>query len=102
MEDTKEKMNVKLNDQETTVTKKVYSNDSKGKRYQQPRKVLKDQKQADEYTGIMLSPSEDDIMPYREALRKEFKYKSSEEMRKGEARERKLYGRTIRENEKEV
>ena len=84
------------------MTKKVYSNDSKGKRYQQPRTVLKDQRQADEYTGIMLSPSEDDIMPYREALRKEFKYKSSKEMRKGEARERKLYGRTIREKEKEV
>ena len=84
------------------MANKVYANDSKGKRYQQPRTVLKDKRQADEYTGIMLSPSEDDTMPYREALKKEFKYKSAKEMRKGEAREKKLYGRTVRENEKEV
>tara|TARA_R110002167_G_C12225082_1_gene609214 strand:+ start:226 stop:480 length:255 start_codon:yes stop_codon:yes gene_type:complete len=84
------------------MANKVYANDSKGKRYQKPRTVLKDQRQADKYTGIMLSPSEDDIMPYREALKREFKYKSSKEMRKAEARERKLYGRIIRGNEKEV
>ena len=84
------------------MANKVYSNDSKGKRYQQPRAVLKDKKQADKYTGIMLSPPEDDIMPYREALKREFKYKSAKERRKVEGRERKLYGRTIRGHEIEA